>query len=586
MKSKSFNLKQNTPVAKLNKTYDFTGYYKTAAETSIALENSKTNESINERTKQTSKNKKDSKRSSIENKLEPLDVSLINIEGPTLNSVGNNSKMTSTPQSSRKSQLPKVKSIMKNSSGQSEDNMDEPEYFASPKPKKRNKSVSFMLEDSEQLVIKKTKSNDSIDKKPNTPSKTNVQKEKFKKFKKNKDLSEKENKGTTNVNIETGKEGKPKQLKQAQVENNSNEAKDLAINVQKDQTTSVTDKVVTDKKGNVNKKRKLKKVKKQNSDDTSETGNEGNNDEQIENKHKKLKKKKGKSDTEADNEPVSKFTKKDVKPEAIVENLENLSIGDTAHTLTNLLDEMTVAEKDKRKKNKRKMKKDKKPTASTSSSENADLEKIDEGKEKVKWKKRKWNKDRKGDLDEDSTSVIVDNLPLSIMCLYKKILSEHFGKHGIIRGIGIAEVYPTEVSKPVFTTTINFYSDGAATKALEEDNAIIEGNRIRVRQPLPRTQTTMVVRSYTELTEQALSTTFLPAGKIRNIRQLVKGKKAIATAFMEFDGPEALEKALKLGREAKINGKKLHVSRFEIRKKKRKTSAESENEGDSENSNE
>lgn len=28
----------------------------------------------------------------------------------------------------------------------------------------------------------------------------------------------------------------------------------------------------------------------------------------------------------------------------------------------------------------------------------------------------------------------------------------------------IAEVYPTEEPKPVFTTTINFYSEGAATK--------------------------------------------------------------------------------------------------------------------------
>lgn len=28
------------------------------------------------------------------------------------------------------------------------------------------------------------------------------------------------------------------------------------------------------------------------------------------------------------------------------------------------------------------------------------------------------------------------------------------------------EVYPTEVSKPVFTTTVNFYSDGAATQVM------------------------------------------------------------------------------------------------------------------------
>ncbi|CAG9783360.1 unnamed protein product [Diatraea saccharalis] len=585
MKSKSFNLKQKKPEQKLNKTDDFAHYYRTAAETSTVLENSKTNESSNVDNKQTLKNKSNSKRSPNKNKLEPLDISLIDIEGPISNpniskkDILNESKVTSTPQGSRNNQGAKVKSIMKNSSGQGEDITDDTQYVSSPiKPKKRNKSVSFMLEDTEDVVVKKTKSNDSIEKKPSTP-KTDVPKQKIKKLKKLKpDLSEKEN--NVNVNMEIGNQGK---LKKGKEEENSNiQLNDIARDI-----------IGDEKKVNLIKKRKLKKIKKQNSDETSETGTESNNNEEnIENKCKKLKKKKAKLTqnlgTEGDGEPNTKSSKNNVKPEGIVANLENLSIGDNAHSITNMLDEMTVAGKDKRKRNKRKIKKDKNHTASTSSSENADLEKIDENEEKVKWRKRKWNKDKKGEVDETATSVIVDNLPLSIMCVYKKIISDHFGKHGIIKKIGIAEVYSTEVSKPVFTTTINFYSDGAATKALEEDNTTIEGSRIRVRQQLPPTQTTLVVRSYAELTEQALSTTFLSAGRIRNIRQLIKGKKAIATAFIEFDGPEALEKALKLGQDSKIGGKKIHVSKFEIRKKKkkRKTSVDSENEGDSENSNE
>lgn len=96
---------------------------------------------------------------------------------------------------------------------------------------------------------------------------------------------------------------------------------------------------------------------------------------------------------------------------------------------------MTVVEKTKKKKNK-KHKKDKKP-ASVSSSETADLEKIEEGKEKIKWKKR-WHKDRKADMDETNlaTSLIIENLPLKMIMGYKKILIDHFGSFGLVKGIG------------------------------------------------------------------------------------------------------------------------------------------------------
>ncbi|XP_049887948.1 axoneme-associated protein mst101(2)-like [Pectinophora gossypiella] len=605
MKSKSFDLKKSpAEKGKPNKTFDFVNLYKSTAETNVILlgkpktvENLDRENSINSQTetdagkRERSPNKKKKK-----GRIDSLNITHVNIDGHNLNTSGRtspatDSRATSTPYANRKtnSTTPKVKSIMKNSVINSEDGMDG-SHVETPvsKPKKRNKSVSFMLEDSEETATKKTKSDDSLKvEKKNKIAKvkpgTDIEKKKLKKMKKHLQ-AEKENK--TNVNMETDQN--------TEVPEKKSKAK---FDRSRSFTDGTGDSASDGQPVAAEKKKKLKKIKKRKkAEDSSEpTENDSNNNEDVSSPDKprqlktKNRVKPAQTEESVEGEPATKL-KKEVKPEVIAEDLENLSIGDNAHTLTNLLDEMTVVDKNKKKKNKLRRKKDKKP-ASVSSSETADLEKIEEGKEKVKWKKRKWNKDKKGDVDDGAlaTSVIIDNLPLKIMCSYKNLLADHFGKLGLIKKIGIAEVYPTEEPKPVFTTTIMFYSDGAAAKALEEDNTTFEGSRIRVKRPLPPTQTTLVVRSYGELNEQSLSSVFTGAGRIRNIRHLAKGKKSMATAFIEFDGPEAVERALKLAVDAKIGGKKIHVSKFELRgpKKEKKSTGnpESENEGDSENSN-
>lgn len=61
-----------------------------------------------------------------------------------------------------------------------------------------------------------------------------------------------------------------------------------------------------------------------------------------------------------------------------------------------------------------------------------------------------------------------------------------------------------------------------------------------------------------------------------------------ATAFIEFDCPGAVEKAIKMAEDARIGGKKLHVCKFELRGARRREKMkhpESENEGDCEDSN-
>ena len=44
---------------------------------------------------------------------------------------------------------------------------------------------------------------------------------------------------------------------------------------------------------------------------------------------------------------------------------------------------------------------------------------------------------------------------------------------------------------------------------------------------MPPSQTTLVVRSYSELSETALSSVFFGAGRIRNVRRVIKGKKSM-----------------------------------------------------------
>ncbi|KAJ8734377.1 hypothetical protein PYW07_014928 [Mythimna separata] len=610
MKSKSFDLKLSgaSKHTASDKTIDFVGLYKSAAETSKVVEKRKSDEIINKETPKTktgtpkrvfthNKNKKRSKPDTV-------DISHINIDGSNLSlnfprsSPIDDSQLTSTPNANGKNQS--VKSIMKTKSPAEHQSFDSARSSASSaKPKKRHKSVSFMLEDHEEVEVKRTKSDDSEVKKPETITKT------FKNIRKDKELK------TLEMNQQSEKENKAADSNSLKMEVDSSK---LSVPKKKLAKFNKTKKMLGESppgepqvspQQSKEKKKRLKKVKKTKSEQSTEpndadTSGEVSSDIKVKKHRKKKVKAAPVESTEAEGEPASKARKTDGMPD-ISEDLENVSekfvsacalspvlrsTGDNVNTLTNLLDEMTVVDKDKKKKLRQKFNKNKKQKGTQiSSKEDSDKseevkDKSEEVKEKVKWKKRKWNKDKKGEADEEgiANTVIVESLPISIMLHYKKLLTDHFVKHGLIKKIGIAEVYPTEDSKPVFTTTLNFFSDTAAEQALQENNVYIEGNRIRVKKPLPMTQTTLVVRSYGDLTDQAVSSAFHSVGRIRSIRHLVKGKKGMATAFVEFDGPQAVEKAIKTLGDTRIGGKKIHLSKFEIRSKKDK---KPKNEGDS-----
>ncbi|XP_069354522.1 uncharacterized protein DDB_G0286299-like isoform X2 [Maniola hyperantus] len=556
MKSKSFEAPKSVgDKVKHNKTYDFVNFYKPAAETSVTLKSDNGSSKKNGVSNKLhtpkcvpNKNKKKSQNDSVDN------IMSININGDSLpyaaeSSSLDDSKVTSTPYAGKKGAEPKVKSIIKSKS--LIDSSLNASNVSSSNPKKRNKSVSFMLDDTEGVAIKRCKSEETV----SEPDKSTGKTKKPKKSKK-KRQDEKENKSdASNMVTEPVPTVAVATTSKLHVNNNIIE------------TIQTTDTVSTESKDKTEgtKRKKPKKAKNitAESESSDVVKNEGEEPKAKKNKKKKRHiKSVGTDNTETEGEPAQKFSKKDVKPEKIAQDLENLTIGDNAHTLTDLLDEMTVLDKNKKKKNKKKskdkeskQKKDKPLSASSTISEGDGAEerkngkdkkkKIDkantnnvpgestntdgeEEKEKVKWVKRKWNKDKKGgaNVDKHLTSVIIENLPLALMFTYRKLLAEHFEKFGMIRQVGIAEMYPTEEPKPVFTTSINFYSEDAAEKAVEDDNTLLEGARIRVKRPLPPTLTTLVVRSYAELTEQALSSVFSSAGRIRSIRHLVKGKKS------------------------------------------------------------
>ncbi|CAH2100446.1 unnamed protein product [Euphydryas editha] len=589
MISKSFEIPKNSPETTLqNKTYDFIKFYAPASETNAKLAEKHKSEDGVDSTPKTKRHVSNRERSPNKRKKklkdESMNISSINVDSnlPQTSGSASNFKVTSTstPNNKGKKDINEnVKSIMKNSSV-ADNSLDISTVSVTKnKPKKRNKSVSFMLNDTEGVAIKRSKSDLSItDSKFPQSSKTKFYYNKHQKTKK-KTQDEKENKADVNnlkVDIDMSDNVKKDLLK------NKGKSDNIEMpNVMDVPDTEHENKKKVEKKKN---KRQKKPKKFENSSPTTSNQKTENEKEIVEEKEKKIKKKKrhnkqAKENTDAESEPVSKVLKKEIKPDVIAQDLENLSIGDNAHTLTNLLDEMSVV--DKKKKKKHKSKKNKQENATTNASTDVSETNVTEEKEKVKWMKRKWNKDKKGTVNDDklATSVVVENLPLKIMCNYRKLLTDHFAQFGVVKQVGIAEVYSIEQPE-VFTTTITFDDEDAANKALDEDNSQFEGSRIRIKRPLPPSQTTLVVRSYADLSEPALSSVFTSAGRIRNVRRLVKGKKSMCTAFIEFDGPEAVERAIKMAEDVKIGGKKIFTAKYEIRNKNKKLKTDKKNEND------
>lgn len=430
-----------------NKSLDFLNLYKSESETSAILARGKKNASlISAGTDGAAPYARPGKVLKKNKKNETLDLAFINIDGVSLNPAG----MTSTPNAFKGK--PSVKTIMKNTSAILDDtteHMHQAIDESASYRKKRNKSVSFRLEEEQNSLVKKSKSDETVTPKGKPKNKT---------FKKDATSSYEQ---LENIKKERIKPRKPKSNKEEEKENNID-------NIVMDTASSETLKPVGDieiktpihgetnssptvelKEKHKEKRKKAKKHKKDSKPESTENETVSSSDKPTESKEIKPKKKKrhlkhSENNPVAENvdtngEPKTKNRKTEVKPEVIANDLKNLKIGDNPHMLTNLLDDMTVADKNKKKRSKNKSKKDKTGKDSEGvSTGNADLEQIEEGKEKVVWKKRKWNKDKKSDIvgEGSLTSVVVENLPVKIMPEYRKVLTDHFSKLGLIKTIG------------------------------------------------------------------------------------------------------------------------------------------------------
>ncbi|XP_048482023.1 MATH and LRR domain-containing protein PFE0570w [Plutella xylostella] len=546
---------QQLPTPTRKKALDFFKLYPTDQETSKVLEKSKKGRISDAENVSNKLNKpetpKPGKLGGKKNKKDSLNLSNMNT---TLN-ISRDARLTSTPYG--KDAKLSVKPIIKHSATLNESNeesisMDHSEIIS----KKRHKSVSFQLDEADETATKKSKSNAE-------PSEKSLKKGKYK-IKKQRKVEKESNEA-----METADPSDDKlEMDTHEKENKptSKKSKQVKVNME---NTILNDSIEQSKK----KFKKNKQIKMENAQIENDNNNNDNN-EKVKNKKTKKNKKAPKQSNEnakeegknTTAEPQGKNTKKNIKPEVIAEDLENLSIADNdkADIITDMLDDMTVVDKSAKKKSKGKAKlgKNKKDKINNE-------EVIKEGeevkeKEKVAWKKRRWNKDKKAVVGISlQTSVIVENLPAKILQEYRKLLTEHFTKCGTVKSIGVAETHPED--KSVFSTTVNFSTEEAATLALQETDTYLHDSVIRVKRPLPPTKTTLVARSYGALTEAALTQLFQEAGRIRGMRFLIKGKKAMSTAFIEFEGPRAVERAIEIAKEAKIGGKNMHVSRFEQR---------------------
>ncbi|XP_038209317.1 suppressor of Mek1-like [Zerene cesonia] len=467
MKSKTLNLPgKATEKEKTIKTYDFLKYYNTADGNCVNIKESSIKNDP-ETVAKPSKRRQNSIKMAKTSKGKTVNMTKIDIDGTNLNSESgkrsplNESKATSTPNvSNNKNSC--IKSIMKGTSdNESQDISNVPRI----KPKKRNKSVSFMLEDNEEVVIKKTKSNDSLVAKSQVTDKNKLKRDKVKsklvvkEDKENNNIKANDAHNKNEINKNKRKSGKKiKNIPDQEMGDGDNKN-----NLDDDDDVDNT----INEKANETKKKKRKRGKKGKLSTTIDSDKEGT-DETVEvakQKPKRTQKNKHTAEASESEEPAKK-TKKKNKPDVIAKGIENLNIGDNAHTLTNLLDEMTV-NKNKKKRNRNK------PTSV------ATEVKAEESTNEVKKSKKRKNKKKNRNLN---AVVLVQNLPFSIILNYRQLLKEHFSKFGNVQSIGIADLKcEGEDPKPIFTTRIFFATEEAALAAVTEDKTSFENNIIRVK---------------------------------------------------------------------------------------------------------
>ncbi|CAH0405682.1 unnamed protein product [Chilo suppressalis] len=160
----------------------------------------------------------------------------------------------------------------------------------------------------------------------------------------------------------------------------------------------------------------------------------------------------------------------------------------------------------------------------------------------------------------ETGKLLVENLPSSYLFDYQDKLKELFSKHGEVLNVKRGPIIVTELTTtPTLSAIVEFKNKESLDKALQEDGTVLDGSAIAVAVE-SRADTTVLVGVPYEASTDYVRLLFSQCGDVAHIHEFSKTKYKILR--VTFHGKEAVEKALKLDRELRINGFLLTVSKY------------------------
>ncbi|XP_026323907.1 heterogeneous nuclear ribonucleoprotein A1-like isoform X2 [Hyposmocoma kahamanoa] len=167
--------------------------------------------------------------------------------------------------------------------------------------------------------------------------------------------------------------------------------------------------------------------------------------------------------------------------------------------------------------------------------------------------------DKKEDKVE-SGKLLVENLPSSYLFDYQEKLKELFSKHGEVTSVKRGPIIVTELTTtPTLSAIVEFKNKDDLEKALTEEGTVLDNCAISVAVE-SRAETAVLVGVPYEAGTEYVRLLFTQCGEVAHIHEFSKTKYKILR--VTFHEKEAVEKALKLDRELRINGFLVTVSKY------------------------
>ncbi|XP_050357684.1 uncharacterized protein LOC126778232 isoform X2 [Nymphalis io] len=160
----------------------------------------------------------------------------------------------------------------------------------------------------------------------------------------------------------------------------------------------------------------------------------------------------------------------------------------------------------------------------------------------------------------EAGKLLVENLPSSYLFDYQEKLKELFSKHGDVVSVKRGPIIVTELTTtPTLSAIVEFKNKDSLEKALAENGTVLDGSAISVAAE-SRAETAVLVGVPYEASTDYVRLLFAQCGDIAHVHEFSKTKYKILR--VTFHEKEAVEKALKLDRELRINGFLVTVSKY------------------------